>query len=51
MHDIKYFFSIKIIRQFREGKKKFQGGQITKNITEKYYFSKSRRDTYSLGHL
>jgi hypothetical protein len=26
MHDIKYFFSIKIIKQFREGQKKFPGG-------------------------
>jgi hypothetical protein len=29
MHDIKYFFSIKLIRQFR-GQKKISGGQITK---------------------
>jgi hypothetical protein len=42
MHDIKYFFSIKLIRQSRGGKKKIQGGQITESITEKYYFSKSR---------
>jgi hypothetical protein len=26
MHDIKYFFSIKLIRQFRGGKKNFQRG-------------------------
>jgi hypothetical protein len=32
------FFSIKIIRQFRGGKKKFRERQIT----EKRYFSKSR---------
>jgi hypothetical protein len=36
MHDIKYFFSIKIIRQSRGGR-----GQITENIIEKYYFLKS----------
>jgi hypothetical protein len=34
MHDIKYFFSIKLIRQSR-------GGGITEGITEKYCFSKS----------
>jgi hypothetical protein len=41
MHDIKYFFSIKLIRQSR-GQKKFSGEQITKSITEKHYFSKSK---------
>jgi hypothetical protein len=42
MHDIKFFFSIKIIRQSRRRHKKFQREQIIKNITEKYYFSKFR---------
>jgi hypothetical protein len=36
------FFSIKLIRQSRGGKKNFQGGQTIKNITEKHCFSKSR---------
>jgi hypothetical protein len=36
------FFSIKLIRQFSGGKKNFQGGQTTENITEKHCFSKSR---------
>jgi hypothetical protein len=51
MHDIKYFFSIKIIRQFRGGKKIFRDRQITENIIEKYYFSKFRgvRTPYHLG--
>jgi hypothetical protein len=44
MHDIKYFFSKKLIRQFGEGGKQiFRGGQITENITEKHCFSKSMR--------
>jgi hypothetical protein len=43
MHDIKYFFSIKIIRQFKERQKKIQKKQINKIITEKYYFSKYTR--------
>jgi hypothetical protein len=32
MYGIKYFFSIKIIRQFRGGKKIFRKGQIIENI-------------------
>jgi hypothetical protein len=36
------FFSIKLIRQFREAKKISKGGQTTENITEKYYFLKFR---------
>jgi hypothetical protein len=41
MHGIKFFFSIKIIRQFRGGKKNFQGVRA-ENITENHYFLKSR---------
>jgi hypothetical protein len=33
---------MKIIRQFREGKKNFQRRQITENIIENHYFSKSK---------
>jgi hypothetical protein len=51
MHDIKYFFSIEIIRQFRWGKKKIQKRQITESIIKKYYFSKFRRGTCLLDHL
>jgi hypothetical protein len=28
MHDIKYFFSIKLIKQFTEGQKQFLGGAV-----------------------
>jgi hypothetical protein len=45
MHNIKYFFSIKIIRQFRGAKKNSRGGQIIENITEKYYFLKFKGDS------
>jgi hypothetical protein len=32
MHDIKFFFSIKLIRQFRGGAKKyFRGSKLSKN--------------------
>jgi hypothetical protein len=50
MYDIKYFFSTKLIRQFRgRGQRNFQGGQITERITEKYCFSKSIVDPHLFG--
>jgi hypothetical protein len=46
MHDIKYFFSIKLIRQSEEGAKQFSRKEpITESITENHYFSKSRGNT------
>jgi hypothetical protein len=42
MHGIKYFFLNKKNQTIQGGKKNFQGGQITENIIEKYYFSKSK---------
>jgi hypothetical protein len=46
MHGIKYFFLNKNNQTIRRGgKKKFQGGQITENIIEKHYFSKSKEGT------
>jgi hypothetical protein len=44
MHDIKKNFVIKLIKLFREGKKKFQERQITENITENIIFLKFRRE-------
>jgi hypothetical protein len=41
MQDIKFFFSIKIIKQ-SGGQQIFPGGQITENITKNHYFSKSK---------
>jgi hypothetical protein len=38
MHGIKYFFSIKIIRQFRGGKKNFQGGHVPKTLPKNTIF-------------
>jgi hypothetical protein len=45
MHDIKYFFSMKLIRQFKGAKKNYRG-----QITEKHYFSKSRETGARLIH-
>jgi hypothetical protein len=47
MHDIKYFILNKNNQTIRRGgSKKFsKEGQIIENITEKYYFSKSERDS------
>jgi hypothetical protein len=45
MHGIKYFFLKKNNQTIQGGKKNFQGGQITENITEKHYFSKSKGGT------
>jgi hypothetical protein len=47
LHDIKYFFSIKIIRQFRRGKKNFQKRQII----EKINFQNSREQLPPLDPL
>jgi hypothetical protein len=41
MRDIKYFFLNKNNQTIQRGQKIFREGQITENITEKYYFSKS----------
>jgi hypothetical protein len=38
MHDIKYFFSIKIIRQFREAKKNFRGDKLLKALPKNTIF-------------
>jgi hypothetical protein len=45
MHDIKLFFSIKIISQFR-GAKKILEGKLTKALSKNTIFLKSREDNY-----
>jgi hypothetical protein len=41
MHDIKYFFSIKIIRQFSGTKQIFQGDILPKTLSKNIIFQNS----------
>jgi hypothetical protein len=47
MHDIKYFFSIKIIKQSKVGER-FLEGPIIESIIKKYYFLKFSRPAVPL---
>jgi hypothetical protein len=50
MHDIKYFIFNKN-NKIIQGAKKNLGWQITKNITEKHYFSKSSEACAPPDHI